>query len=125
MFISVDFPAPFSPSSACTSPSRRSKSTRSFARTPGKRLVIPRSSRTGVSVGAAATAAILGSKEEGGPCGPPSLRYGLAELGRRLDLAGDDLRAELRDLLQERSRDVRVDLAHPDALVLQVEREVL
>src|SRR5438477_7133002 len=44
MFESVDLPAPFSPSSACTSPSTASKSTASFARTPGKRFVIPRSS---------------------------------------------------------------------------------
>src|SRR2546430_409008 len=47
MFISVDLPAPFSPRSACTSFRRRSKSTWSFARTPGKRLVMPRSSRVG------------------------------------------------------------------------------
>src|SRR5881392_3643190 len=42
MFESVDFPAPFSPSSACTSPGAASKSTPSFASTPGKRFVIPR-----------------------------------------------------------------------------------
>src|SRR6478609_4360612 len=44
MFESVDLPAPFSPSSACTSPSATSKWTSSFATTPGNRLVIPRSS---------------------------------------------------------------------------------
>src|ERR671933_1748067 len=42
MFESVLLPAPFSPSSACTSPSRASKSTPSFATTAGKRLTIPR-----------------------------------------------------------------------------------
>src|SRR3954469_18474027 len=42
MFESVDFPAPFSPSSACTSPGAAWKSTPSFASTPGKRFVIPR-----------------------------------------------------------------------------------
>src|SRR5437660_1758378 len=42
MLESVDLPAPFSPSSACTSPTAASKSTRSFATTPGKRFVIPR-----------------------------------------------------------------------------------
>src|SRR5204862_7758606 len=42
MFESVDLPAPFSPSSACTSPSAASKSTPSFATTPGNRFVIPR-----------------------------------------------------------------------------------
>src|SRR5205823_5647909 len=46
MFISVDFPAPFSPSRACTSPSLRPKSTWPFASTPGNRFVMPRSPRT-------------------------------------------------------------------------------
>src|SRR6185312_8878923 len=41
MFESVDLPAPFSPSSACTSPSAASKSTPSLATTPGNRFVIP------------------------------------------------------------------------------------
>src|SRR5689334_5556891 len=41
-FISVLLPAPFSPSSAWTSPGRRSKLTRSLARTPGNRLTTPR-----------------------------------------------------------------------------------
>src|SRR5215208_4121392 len=49
MFISVDLPAPFSPSSACTSPSSRSSWIRSLASTPGKRFVTPLSSRTGGS----------------------------------------------------------------------------
>src|SRR5918992_4131946 len=39
--ISVDFPAPFSPMSAWISPSRKARSTESFATTPGNRLVIP------------------------------------------------------------------------------------
>ena len=43
--MSVDFPAPFSPSRACTSPRRRSKSTLSFAVSAPKRLVTPFSSR--------------------------------------------------------------------------------
>src|SRR5215212_2233187 len=42
MFESVLLPAPFSPSSACTSPAAASKSTRSFATTPGNDLEIPR-----------------------------------------------------------------------------------
>src|SRR3954466_9429876 len=60
MFISVDLPAPFSPSSACTSLLRRSKSTLSFASTPGNRFVIPRSSRSG----ATAIAAMLSRRAE-------------------------------------------------------------
>jgi hypothetical protein len=47
--MSVDLPAPFSPSSVCTSPRRRSKSILSLARTPGNCFVMPRSSRRGVS----------------------------------------------------------------------------
>src|SRR5438105_8203389 len=47
MFERVLLPAPFSPSSACTSPAAASKSTRSFARTPGKRFVIPRIATAG------------------------------------------------------------------------------
>src|SRR6478672_12986674 len=43
MFESVVFPAPFSPSSAWTSPAAASKSTWSFATTAGNRFVIPRS----------------------------------------------------------------------------------
>src|SRR5262245_23691518 len=41
MFESVVLPAPFSPSSACTSPDPASNVTPSFATTPGKRFVIP------------------------------------------------------------------------------------
>src|SRR4051794_20257968 len=47
MFESVDLPAPFSPSSACTSPAAASKSTWSLATMPGNRFVIPRSSTAG------------------------------------------------------------------------------
>src|SRR5947208_13336568 len=70
-FESVDLPAPFSPSSACTSPSAASKSTWSFATTPGNRFVIPRSS----------TAASIGREEGGeGSASPPnSLALGAAD----------------------------------------------
>src|SRR5213075_1719292 len=47
MFDSVVLPAPFSPSSAWTSPAAASKSTSSLATTAGKRLVIPRSATAG------------------------------------------------------------------------------
>src|SRR5471030_2495279 len=46
---SVLLPAPFSPSSACTSPTAASKSTRSLATTPGNRLVIPRRETAGAT----------------------------------------------------------------------------
>src|SRR5881392_1166530 len=47
MFERVRLRAPFSPRSACTSPAAASKSTPSFARTPGKRFVIPRIATAG------------------------------------------------------------------------------
>src|SRR5262245_9439620 len=47
MCASVLLPAPFSPRSACTSPAAASKSTPSFATTPGKRLVNPRTAMAG------------------------------------------------------------------------------
>src|SRR5256885_1002768 len=102
MFISVDLPAPFSPSSACTSPLRRSKSTWSFARTPGKRFVIPRSSRTGVSV-VFTSGRSLRRRGGGGSVDPPPLLRACAQclrLGRHLELAGDDLGAVLGDRLE-------------------------
>src|SRR5919197_3302103 len=49
MFDSVVLPAPFSPSSACTSPAAASKSTWSFASTAGKRFVMPRSATAGAA----------------------------------------------------------------------------
>src|SRR5215213_2748555 len=49
MFESVLLPAPFSPSSACTSPARISRSTPALATTPGKRFVTPRSVTAGVA----------------------------------------------------------------------------
>src|SRR5215210_2236843 len=63
MLDSVVLPAPFSPSSACTSPGAASKSTWSLATTAGKRLVTPRSAIAG---------------REGGAEAPPS---GLSALG--------------------------------------------
>src|SRR6478735_3016999 len=47
MLDSVVLPAPFSPSSACTSPAAASKSTSSLATTAGNRFVIPRSATAG------------------------------------------------------------------------------
>ena len=46
MFIRVVLPAPFSPRSAWISPCSRVRSIWSLASTPGKDLVMPRSSRT-------------------------------------------------------------------------------
>src|SRR6266516_6752760 len=51
VLISVDLPAPLSPTSAITSPRRTSRSTSLRASTDPKVFVMPRSSRTGVSSG--------------------------------------------------------------------------
>src|SRR3954447_8599342 len=136
MFISVDLPAPFSPSSACTSPRRTSRSTLSFATIPGNRFVIPRNSRTGGSsairrdsmeAGRAASSVRSRRKEEGAPCGAPSvkrMRCGL-QRGGRVDLARDDQLLDPVHLLDERGAvALRADLADVLAAVLQVEDEV-
>ena len=57
MFESVLLPAPFSPSSAWTSPTAASKSTASFASTPGKRFVMPRIATAGAVEAPAVTTA--------------------------------------------------------------------
>src|SRR6185503_17098145 len=49
ILISVDLPAPFSPSSACTSPARTSNETLRRAWTPENDLLIARASRRGVT----------------------------------------------------------------------------
>src|ERR1700724_3056036 len=48
--ISVDFPAPFSPISACTSPSSSSKDTFFKARTPANDLVIDLAFSSGTAI---------------------------------------------------------------------------
>src|SRR5262245_59375372 len=50
IFINVDFPAPFSPTSATISPGRASSETLLSATTPGNRLPIPCISSNGVVV---------------------------------------------------------------------------
>ena len=57
MFESVLLPAPFSPSSACTSPTAASKSTPSLATTPGNRFVIPRIATASLVAGTAVATA--------------------------------------------------------------------
>src|SRR5512132_1483323 len=96
--IKVDLPAPFSPISAWTSPARSSRSTSSFASTPGKRLVMrSRTTRGGVALPPA-------------PSPPVTLlpRPALRTLGRvgNDDGSVDDLLLELVELL----RDVRGEL---------------
>src|SRR3954451_11540619 len=141
MFISVDLPAPFSPSSACTSPSRRSKSTSSFATIPGKRFVMWRISST-VLVASAIEGGFYGSGRPVWNQHGTTKRAGHrpALLGhawwcvlavrdacaRRLEGAVGNLlrpRVELGDQRRP-SGHRRADLAVADAAILRVEETV-
>src|SRR3954466_10846983 len=94
MFINVDLPAPFSPSSAWISPRRSWRSTASLAVSAPKRLVMPRSSR-------ASSAA-------------PDASVGVIRRQRttwsRLLLAGDRVRRRDRSVLQLRGHVVDLGL---------------
>src|SRR2546422_9263316 len=98
MRMSVDFPAPFSPTMAWISPVRTARLTPSLATTPGKRLVISRSSIK-------RSVMMISRKKRGGGSRPPppdrlsrsgSLQR-LEELLEQLlvrrdfDLPGDDI----------------------------------
>src|SRR6185503_16527395 len=123
MFISVDLPAPFSPSSACTSPRRTSRDTSSLATTPGNSLRIPRISRTSSSL----TEVDAIARRREGEIGSPSRRARqclLADRRRRLELAGDDLRLVLVHGVDPRLRHRRAALADPDTVVLPVQEDV-
>src|SRR5436853_1739740 len=126
MFISVDLPAPFSPSSACTSPRRTSNETSSLATTPGNSLRIPCISRTRSS---ATRSHPTKKREEGGAEARPLLYSPvLRKHCRNLELVMDDLRLELLHQLDPRRmllRDLRGDLANAHPVVLEVEDEVL
>src|SRR5436190_9507019 len=86
MFERVLFPAPFSPSSAWTSPGAASKSTASFATTPGKRFVIPRIQTAEEAPGSPAP---LSSGTELGACCPTRLA-GRVDVRDRPDHASDE-----------------------------------
>src|SRR5689334_4453854 len=127
MFISVDLPAPFSPRSACTSPGARSKLTWSLASTPGNRLVIPRSSRSGASdIGSIVQSCserirrLPGAAAAGAPVGRPGPLCGDGRLldGRRdaLDLPGLEERELLRHRRPDGGGDLRAPLAVADAV---------
>src|SRR5919206_2716717 len=134
MFISVDLPAPFSPSRACTSPLRRSKSTWSSATTPGKRFVMPRISRT---VDASTAQRILRrrgapfavksvpERRGAGSSPAPRSREMRLRLRRQLELARDDLALDRVHLRDELLRHGRIDLAEAHAAVLERELQVL
>src|SRR5919198_1752051 len=93
--LSVDLPAPLSPTSAITSPSRTSKSTSVNAWTDPNDLEIPRSSRRGVAV----TEPLSYQKDGGARSGtPPSIHERLLAVLR--ELADADV-ALLQELVRE------------------------
>src|SRR6187200_465158 len=114
MFISVDFPAPFSPRSACTSPLRSSKSTPSFATTPGNRFVIPLSSRRGAS------AMGVGSVRRG--TSPPLTERSLSDRIRDVDFPVQDLLLVLLDGVEGLLRHIGAGLPERDAVLGEAER---
>src|SRR5581483_5930914 len=112
MFESVLLPAPFSPSSACTSPAAASKSTPSLATTPGNRFVIPR--RT---TAASEEAAVVTTR----PSAIPSRRNGPLALGAALDALDEPVhRVQVLDGHPLALRD-----PHLAALVAQRPRELV
>src|SRR5688572_6660005 len=94
-FISVDLPAPFSPTSACTSPRRIWRSTASSASSDPNRLVIPCISTAGAGPAAATWSFIDGV---GG-------RRRSFELAVGDDLAADDAGLDLLELSHDVLRD--------------------
>src|SRR6187431_258843 len=114
MFMRVDLPAPFSPSRACTSPLRRSKSTPSFATTPGNRLVMPLSSRRGAS-------AMDGRSVRGGTS-PPLTAAFLSDRVGDLDFPVQDLLLVLVDLVEDILRHLGAHLPERDAVLSEAER---
>src|SRR5579862_3905787 len=123
MFISVDLPAPFSPSNACTSPRRTSRSTSSLATVPGNSFRTPRISRTRSS----AIAEHPKRNAKGRARGPPFRIHAASECleaARHLERAGDDPRLVRGDELDPGPRNRRADPADAHATVLQVEQQV-
>src|SRR6478609_3809027 len=71
VLIRVDFPAPFSPSKACTSPACAEKETASSDFTPGKLFVMPESSIRGTAARSDPTRSERPSGDAGGQGGKP------------------------------------------------------
>src|SRR5215204_4471470 len=109
MFDSVVLPAPFSPSSAWTSPCAASKSTPSFATTAGNRFVIPRSATAG---------GMAGVVESGEAETPPPIRLALGAADHALDEPGHPV--EVLDGQPLALRDAQLAL-----LVVQRTRELV
>src|SRR3712207_6576047 len=88
--MSVDLPAPFSPTTAWTVPRATRMSTSRFATTPGKRFVMPRSSTAGA--GTSLAMAGLLEREPGAGTGGRGVGRG-AGVGWATDGSGPDATA--------------------------------
>src|SRR5437879_2403832 len=119
MFIRVVLPAPFSPRSAWISRSPSSRSIASFASVPpGKRLVMPRISRTDVL-----SLMTKAGRPEGRPASNSPTGSGSRD---RLELAGLHVVGGLRELVRQSGRD-RIEIpdrGRADAVVGRVIGEV-
>src|SRR5689334_8633381 len=92
--INVDLPAPFSPTSACTSPGSTRRLTRSSARTPGKRFETSRISKTVISkLSAVLTRRWTGPSQPAGPsrkAGSVGVGHLVLGVARVVLVVGDD-----------------------------------
>src|SRR3954447_15906001 len=97
VFISVDLPAPFSPTIACTWPRRTASRMSRLATTPGKRLVMPRSSTANASPPRAPTSGAPSSAERPPPLGPAPgpAEASVVAIGPLLALAAAGARREV------------------------------
>src|SRR3954470_9921537 len=108
--MSVDLPAPFSPSSAWISPRRSSKSIASFATSEPNRLVIPRSSRARASPDIGRSVSVLlHFRRDVGDVAVLDLVAGRGDLGLELRARGRDL-ADARAVVGQVERGVRPTL---------------
>src|SRR5919112_5153369 len=128
-FISVDLPAPFSPSSACTSPGSTVRSMWSLATRSPKRLVMPRSSSLSFSQPSTPRSWSCGWPYAGflRHCANHNSKIGggsLRGVGRLdLDGAGDDVLLQLVHLGLEAGIDLAVEVVvrgQRDPVVLQL-----
>src|SRR5215218_1622028 len=121
--ISVDLPAPFSPTSAWTSPRATANDTSSSATTPGQRLLTERASSTGAPSGALACSreSLIGGGVRSGERRRLSIRRGHRRLrvGLVVLLVGDDhvvrdalAGHEVRRGLERERPEARVGLDH-------------
>src|SRR6218665_1379181 len=120
IFISVDLPAPFSPSSACTEPGGRGNWTLSSATTPGKDLLTPRTCiRQAGPGGTGGRPPPVGARRSGvatNLAGSPGRTASIEPDAGRFDHAGPPLLIvvhEIGELLRRHRHRLDADLLQP------------